>query len=69
MSKRRFSSKQRVALFIRAQGRCGLCGVRLEPRWHADHERPYSRQGPTDALNGQALCPKCNREKGAKEKS
>ena len=69
MSKRRFKTTQRVALFIRARGKCEACGVELGPGWHADHELPYSKGGPTDVVNGQALCPGCNRKKGAKEQT
>lgn len=46
-----------------------MCGRRLEPGWHADHKQPYSKGGPTDTLNGQALCPKCDQQKGANEQS
>ena len=64
---RRFSTAQRVALFIRSRGTCVLCGTKLGPGWHADHRQPYSKGGATDTLNGQSLCPTCNRKKGAKE--
>src|SRR5690606_30104317 len=36
----------------------------LEPGWHADHVKPWSSGGPTDVINGQALCPACNLRKG-----
>lgn len=61
---RRFSSRQRIALYLATAGRCALCGVSLGPDWHADHVQPYSRGGATDVLNGQALCPTCNLRKG-----
>lgn len=63
---RRFNSKQRVALFIRSQGKCAKCGRRLVIGWHADHKRPFCKNGETDTLNGQALCPSCNQKKGNK---
>lgn len=62
---RRFSSSQRVALFLAAQGRCELCGDELQPGWHADHVIPWARNGETDTANGQALCPTCNLRKGS----
>src|SRR5664279_2491881 len=62
---RRFNSRQRVALYLAADGRCTRCGVELGPSWHADHMIPYSAGGSTDVINGQALCPRCNLRKGS----
>jgi superfamily II DNA or RNA helicase len=74
--RRRFNDGERVALYLAADGRCecqgcgacgpGPCGRELDPGWHADHVRPHSREGKTDVINGQAMCPPCNREKGNK---
>lgn len=64
--RRRFSSRERAALYLAADGRCAECGVELEPGWHADHIDPYSAGGPTDVINGQALCPDCNLRKGGR---
>jgi len=64
--RRRFSERERAALYLAADGRCSWCGAELLPGWHADHEVPWSRGGPTDVVNGQALCPDCNREKAAR---
>lgn len=63
---RRFSVRQRVVLFLAAGGRCTGCGA-LERSWPADHMTPWSAGGPTDVINGQALCPSCNRMKGTNE--
>jgi superfamily II DNA or RNA helicase len=63
--RRHFNSSERVALYLASSGVCSLCGVRLEPGWHADHVHPWSAGGPTDIVNGQALCPACNLKKGA----
>jgi superfamily II DNA or RNA helicase len=73
--RRFFNDSERVALFLAADGRCecqgceacgpGPCNRELEPGWHADHVHPHSRHGKTDVVNGQALCPPCNRKKGA----
>ena len=60
---RLFSSKQKEALFIFADGKCQNCGEALED-WEADHIYPHSKGGETTLTNGQALCKKCNRAKG-----
>lgn len=64
MRPRRFSASQRVALFLRSQGRCMLCQIPLAPGWHADHREAYSGGGTTDVTNGQATCAICNLQKG-----
>ena len=63
--RRRFSARERTALYLAADGRCERCGRELEPGWHADHVTPYVAGGPTDLINGQALCPDCNASKGS----
>ena len=63
--KRIFSLQEKRALYIAAQGRCQLCGEPLPADWHGDHVKPWSLGGDTDVFNGQALCPTCNRKKGA----
>ena len=66
-ARRRFNSSERVALYLAADGNCQRCGDQLEPGWHGDHIEPYSGGGPTDLINGQALCPKCNLQKGSQQ--
>jgi superfamily II DNA or RNA helicase len=63
--RRRFNRRERVALFLASGGRCATCGGVLPASWHGDHVAPFSRGGETDVANGQALCPACNRKKGA----
>jgi superfamily II DNA or RNA helicase len=63
--RRRFSGKEHIDLYVKAQGRCAMCGEELRPGWHADHVMPYSLGGPTEEDNGQALCPECNIKKGS----
>src|SRR6266540_924516 len=63
--RRRFNTSERVALYLTTDGQCADCGTELEPGWHGDHEQPWSKGGPTDVINGQALCPDCNLKKGA----
>ena len=62
--KRTFSKREKQALYIVADGKCEICGCELEPGWHADHIQPFSKGGETDVVNGQALCAKCNMQKG-----
>lgn len=64
--RRSFNRSERTALFLAAGGRCTTCKTDLQPGWHADHIHPYSRGGATDVINGQALCPRCNLNKGDK---
>jgi 5-methylcytosine-specific restriction endonuclease McrA len=64
--RRRFNSRERVALFLAADGRCEHCQRPLTAGWNADHRQPFVAGGLTDVINGQALCPPCNRKKGAK---
>jgi superfamily II DNA or RNA helicase len=66
--KRHFTKRQRNALERASGGLCSLCGIRLPLGWHADHKIPFSKDGATDVLNGQALCPRCNLKKGNKMK-
>lgn len=61
-----FTYKQKQALYWLAGGRCEQCGVLLSSDWHADHIIPYSHDGQTDVINGQALCRACNLSKGSK---
>jgi 5-methylcytosine-specific restriction endonuclease McrA len=63
--KRTFSRKQRLDLAILAGFRCEACGAKLDPCFHGDHVQPHSRGGATSLSNGQALCARCNRLKGA----
>ncbi|WP_442817226.1 HNH endonuclease signature motif containing protein [Streptomyces sp. NBC_01334] len=53
-----------MALFLASGGKCGACGSSLLPGWHADHKQAWTHGGPTDVVNGQALCPACNLSKG-----
>jgi superfamily II DNA or RNA helicase len=63
--RRSFNQSERMALSRLAGGKCAICGKELPPDWEADHVIPRSLGGPTDILNGQALCPECNNKKGS----
>jgi superfamily II DNA or RNA helicase len=62
--RRHFNRRERAALIAAADGRCEKCGTDLPDNWHADHVIPHAAGGPTDVINGQALCPACNLKKG-----
>lgn len=64
--RRFFSLRQRLILTLISGGKCSICGVRLNKRFHADHVVPFSERGRTIIQNGQALCADCNQRKGAK---
>jgi len=64
---RRFTLRQRRALYVVSGGLCERCGADLPDGWHADHVQPWAKGGATDVANGKALCPKCNLEKGVKD--
>ena len=61
---RLFTGLKRTQLYIKSNGRCAMCGSILNPaNWQADHIQPWSKGGPTDQLNGQALCIPCHQSK------
>lgn len=64
--RRRFNKRQRLILKMRSSGRCEECSNQLPASFHADHDLPFSRGGPTTLSNGRATCPKCNLSKGNK---
>ncbi|NYS19498.1 DEAD/DEAH box helicase family protein [Streptomyces sp. SJ1-7] len=64
--RRSFNRRERIALFLMADGQCSNCGANLPAGWHGDHMRAWSKGGATDVVNGQALCPDCNLRKGSR---
>lgn len=72
--RRNFNAAEHRALYLASDGLCECtgcdvcgpdgCATPLEPGWHADHDRPYSRGGRTEMPNGLAKCPPCNLSKG-----
>jgi len=64
-SRRNFTPWQKQVLVLRSGGVCCRCAVELGPNWQADHRTPWSQGGRTEVDNGQALCCRCNFEKGA----
>lgn len=65
VQRRLFSRGERAALFLASDGHCSWCGGTLTAGWHADHVLPFVAGGETDVQNGQALCARCNQQKGA----
>ena len=60
------SKKLRAALWIKAAGKCQVCGCELPWPWHADHIDAWVRTGVTNVHDMQALCPTCYLKKGSK---
>ena len=64
--RRRFNKHERLALFLAADGRSAISDEPLGEDWQADHVVPFSRGGPTNVTNGQAITASENRRKGAR---
>lgn len=62
--RRRFSKTERGVLFLASDGVSEVSGLPLGPDWHADHVVPWSKGGPTDLVNAQALTATENLKKG-----
>lgn len=56
----------RAELWLRAGGKCAICGDDLADNWHADHIEPWIVTGRTNLYEMQALCATCNLAKGSK---
>ena len=62
------SGSARYEVLKAARGRCALCGVEAQERFlEVDHIVPRSRGGTNDVSNLQALCWKCNANKGNRD--
>ena len=62
------SGSIRYEVLKRAGSRCELCGIPHEERaLEVDHIVPRKHGGPDDLANYQALCWKCNANKGARD--
>lgn len=58
------SQKKRWLLYQAAEGKCQRCGCELGDDWEADHIEPWSACQRTNVFEMQALCRRCNRQKG-----
>lgn len=65
-ARRRFTGRQRSVIWMASEGRCADCGVELEQGWEAHHVERHADGGPTNELNGQALCKPCHQRRHAK---
>ena len=64
------SGTVRYEVLRRAGRRCELCGISADERWlEVDHILPRRHGGTDDISNLQALCYKCNANKGARDDS
>lgn len=62
------SGSIRYEVLKRAHGRCELCGIRMEDRaLEVDHIVPKNHGGEDSIHNYQALCYKCNSNKGDRD--
>jgi 5-methylcytosine-specific restriction endonuclease McrA len=63
--RRRLAARARLALFLKARGRCAACHLAIHAgqTWHVDHVRPLSLGGDDGPDNLQVLCRACHREK------
>ena len=59
--------KHRHALWDAQDGRCARCGEPLEEGWHADHVEPWRARQITNVHEMEALCRRCNLQKGGKQ--
>lgn len=64
MPRRRFTDREKAALWVAEQGVCAWCGDVLAGTWHGDHRTAFVHGGVTDVTNGQGLCARCNLRKG-----
>ena len=63
---RSFSDKQKSQMYARQEEKCASCkGSFSMKEMEGDHIIPWSRGGKTTLENGQMICKKCNRSKGA----
>jgi 5-methylcytosine-specific restriction protein A len=62
LRRRSLSTRERLDLFLSAQGRCQRCGWALTPgtRWEVDHVIPLALGGRNAADNMQVLCSPCH---------
>jgi len=62
-SRRSFSKSQRGDAYLKAGGKCEICGTELVRGWECDHAVEWADGGVTQAYNARALCRECHRKK------
>ena len=60
-----FSKRQKTLLKVISGNACSICKKFLGNDFHADHIKPYAKNGQTITNNGQSLCQQCNLKKGS----
>lgn len=57
--------RRRQEVFDKSEGRCFYCGtvLRLDGKWHVEHQMPRALLGPDELPNLVAACPSCNMSK------
>lgn len=64
---RRLTEDERLAVFVRAGGRCAYCGNPMTlADFHVDHVWPVALGGSDDPENLACACGPCNQSKGAR---
>lgn len=59
--RRPFTQKERLDIYVRDKGRCGICGEFVSPEeYTVDHIIPLSRGGTYEYGNLQCTCRRCN---------
>lgn len=61
-----FPRKMKAMGFLRAEGRCEVCGMKIIGRAEFDHIVPLAIGGESTLTNLQVTCPKCHRIKTGK---
>ena len=65
-SRRLWSYRDVIAIYMRTNGRCGLCHWPVDPQTVVlDHIIPIARGGPDESANLQVACESCNQQKMA----
>lgn len=69
VQRRALPTRERLAIFVAAKGRCQCCGWNLTPgtRWEIDHIIPLALGGPDTIANLQVLCVSCHGGKTARQ--
>jgi 5-methylcytosine-specific restriction enzyme A len=69
-TKRRAMTKARAArIFLKADGRCELCGQRIAGEYEIEHRIPLNLGGADDDENCAPVHAKCHRRKTATDKA
>ena len=71
MTRRRLTTQERLAIFLRRLGHCARCGGRIRPgqRWEIDHITPLGLGGRDAPDNLQVVCAPCHRDKTRRDVS